>query len=228
MAAPSVDKLVESFKNPRIPPIDGKPTYAMLHTMHELLDLNAASFNTNLGCGTLGHLCLALPPTVYATLSTTRVAPPPNTGATPVIPTGATGPEAASTRYAHDAETMEFNTFKNVNPALCQKILGAVEDTFVWVKHKPHLGYSGSSTLDLITHIYETYTVISNAYCLANDKRFHKAYTSTVPIEVAWRQIDDTVVYANAVSTPSSNKQVVDNAYQLVFNTGIFAADRRE
>ena len=77
MAAPSVDKIVESFENPSIPTIDGKLMYAMLHAMHKLLNSNAASVNTNLGCGTLGHLCLTLYPTVYATLSTTRVVPPP-------------------------------------------------------------------------------------------------------------------------------------------------------
>ena len=68
MAAPSIDKLLESFENPSIPPIDGKPTYVTLHAMHEILNSNAASVNTNLGCGTIGHLCLTLSPTVYATL----------------------------------------------------------------------------------------------------------------------------------------------------------------
>ena len=71
MAATFVDKLVESFENPSIPQIDGEPTYATLHDMHELLNLNAASINTNLGCSTLGQLCLTLSPTIYATLSTT-------------------------------------------------------------------------------------------------------------------------------------------------------------
>ena len=92
MAAPSVDKLVESFENPNIPPIDGEPTYATLHEIHELLNSNTASVSTNIGCSTLGHLCLTLSPTVYATLSTTRFIPPLNTGATPVIPAGTTGP----------------------------------------------------------------------------------------------------------------------------------------
>ena len=55
------------------------------------------------------------------------------------------------------------------------------------VKHKPHRGCSGSSTLDLLTHLYETYAVISNADWLANDKRFREAYALTVPIKVAWR-----------------------------------------
>ena len=182
--------------------------------MHELLNSNTASVNTNLGCGTLGHLCLTLSPTVYTTLSTTQVIPTPNPGATPVIPEGATGSKAASIQYAHNAATLAFNNFHNVNRALHQQLIGAIEDTFMPVKHKPHKEYSGSSTLDLLTHLHETYAVILNADWLANDKRFCKAYAPTAPIEVAWWQIDDAVEYANAGSTPYSNKQVMDNAYQ--------------
>ena len=55
--------------------------------------------------------------------------------------------------------------------------------------------------------------------------RFRKAYSPTVPIEATWRHIDDAVAYSDAVSTPYSSKQVVDNVYQLVFKMGIFAAD---
>ena len=93
------------------------------------------------------------------------------------------------------------------------------------VKNKPHQGYSGSSTLDMLTHLYETYAVISNSDWLANDKQFREAYAPTVPIKFVWRHIDDAVVYSDAGSTPYFNKQVVENAYQLVLNTGIFAAD---
>ena len=95
MADNSVDNLVKSFETPTIPPIIRKPTYYTIHSLHKLFNLNAASFRTNLGCGTLRHLCPTLFPTVYATLSVTLVLTPPNPGATPVIPEGATGPEAA-------------------------------------------------------------------------------------------------------------------------------------
>ena len=64
MSAPSVDKLVESFENPNITPIDGEPMYTTLHKMNELLNSNAASVFTIFGCGTLSHLCLTLSPTV--------------------------------------------------------------------------------------------------------------------------------------------------------------------
>ena len=61
---------------------------------------------------------------------------------------------------------------------------------FLRVPHKQNRRYSGSSTLDLLNHLYETYAVISNADWLANDKRFCEPYFPTVPIEVAWRKID--------------------------------------
>ena len=78
MAATSVDILVESFKKTTISLIDGKPTYATIHAMHEILNSNAASINTKLGCGMLGHLCLTFSPSVYTNLSATWVVPHPN------------------------------------------------------------------------------------------------------------------------------------------------------
>ena len=47
--------------------------------------------------------------------------------------------------------------------------MGVVEENFVRVNHRTHQGYSGSSTLDMFTHLYETYTVIINVGWLAND-----------------------------------------------------------
>ena len=64
MAATSVDKLIESFENPAIPLIDGKPMYATIHAMHKLVNSNAKSVNTNPGCDMLEHLFLTLPPTL--------------------------------------------------------------------------------------------------------------------------------------------------------------------
>ena len=64
--------------------------------------------------------------------------PPPNSVATPVIPAGATGPEASSIRYANNAATLAFNMFQNVDRALRQQLMGAAEYNFVRVKHRPH------------------------------------------------------------------------------------------
>ena len=108
--------------------------------MHEILNSNAESVSRNLGCGTLVHLCLTLSPTVYATLLNTRLIPLLNPVATPVIPAGATGSEAASIQYAHEAATLALNSFANVDSALRQQLIGAVEDTFLQVLHSRTAG----------------------------------------------------------------------------------------
>ena len=154
MAAPTVNKLVESFDNPHIPLIKGEPTYATLHGMHDLLNSNAASVATKLGCGTLGHLCLTLPPTVYATPLTTRVAPPLNPGAMPVILSVTTIPEAASIWYANDAARLDFNTFANVDRALRQwrrrrHVPSSAPQAALWVQRIQHAGYAYSRLRDI-------------------------------------------------------------------------------
>ena len=123
---------------------------------------------------------------------------------------------------------LAFKKFRNVDLALWQQLLGAVEDNFVQVKHRPHQGYSGYSTLDMLTQIYDNYAVISNADWPAKDKRSREAYAPTNPIKVVWIQINAAVAYTNSGSTPSSPNQVVENTYHLVFNTDIFSADCRE
>ena len=80
----------------------------------------------------------------------------------------------------------------------------------------------------MLTNLYATYAMITNAECVPNGKRFCKAYAPTNPIEVIWRQINDTVKYTNTGSMPYSIKQVIDNAYQLVFHTGVLAAACQE
>ena len=67
--------------------------------------------------------------------------------------------------------------------------------------------------------------MITNVDWLANDKHLLEAYSPINPIEVVWQKINDAVAYDDAGSTPYSTKQVIENVYHLVFNTGIFAAD---
>ena len=57
------------------------------------------------------------------------------------------------------------------------------------MKHRLNRWYSGSSTLNLLSHLYETYALISNVDWLANDKCFREVYAPTDPIEVVWQEI---------------------------------------
>ena len=66
---------------------------------------------------------------------------------------------------------------------------------------------------------------ITKADWIANDKHFRKAYAPTNTIKVVWWHIENAVTYTDAISTPYSSKQIIDNAYQLVFNTDMFASN---
>ena len=53
-------------------------------------------------------------------------------------------------------------------------------------------------------------------------------YDVNLPIETLFRQIENAINYAAAGNTPYSPAQVLAIAYQIVFQTGIFADDCRE
>ena len=66
---PSTEKIVDSFPNPTIQPIIGKPTYESIRRVHLKLNANAASIQSHLGNGRLGLLALTVTPVVFNTLS---------------------------------------------------------------------------------------------------------------------------------------------------------------
>ena len=111
---------------------------------------------------------------------------------------------------------------QNMDRALRQQLLGTIKENFVCVLHRTHLGYSRSNTLDLLSQLYATYALITNSNWISNDKHLCEAYAPTNPIKVVWCQTNNAPAYANARSTPYSTKQVVNNAYPIIFNTGIF------
>ena len=71
----TIDKIVEGFPFPTIDPIIGEPNYEKIAEVHLKLNSNAASVQSNLGCGTLGLLYLTLKPAVYATVAANNTLP---------------------------------------------------------------------------------------------------------------------------------------------------------
>ena len=64
----AIDKIVDGFTFPTIPPIVGTRTYNTIAEVNLKLNSNSASVQSNLGCGTLGLLKLTVSFSVYNTL----------------------------------------------------------------------------------------------------------------------------------------------------------------
>ena len=113
-----IKKIVDGFLFPTIDPIIGTPDYESIADIHFKLNSNAASVQSNLGCGTLGLLFLTVLPAVYATLSTAAFVLLVNPGPKPSIPTGSTGAVIPDLWYHHTEATKIFTKYKNTDNAL--------------------------------------------------------------------------------------------------------------
>ena len=127
----SIKKIVDGFPFPMIDPIIGTPDYKRITDIHLKLNSNAASVQSNLGCGTLGLLFLTVSPVVYATLSTTMFVLPVNPGPEPIIPTGSTGAVIADLRYHHTEATKIFTEYENTDKALRRLLLASTDELYV-------------------------------------------------------------------------------------------------
>jgi hypothetical protein len=61
-----------------------------------------------------------------------------------------------------------------------------------------------------------------------SNTRFRAKWDPNQPFEMLVEQIEDAIDFATAGQTPYTDKQVVDNAYTLVFSTGLFPEACRE
>ena len=104
-----IDKIVDGFPFPTIPPIFGTTTYNTIAEVNLKLNSNSASVQSNLGCGTFGLLQLTVSPAVYNTLSSTAFIVPVKPGSAPIIPANSTGAQISELCYAFDTASALFN-----------------------------------------------------------------------------------------------------------------------
>jgi hypothetical protein len=182
-----------------------------------------------LGSGALGHLALTVPPQVYATLSNTPWVDPINPGPTPpVLPANATAAQINANRYRHLENIKLLRTYNNVQSALKQQLLAAVDDIYVRTLCNTHTAYAMLTTLQILTHLYTTYGKLTPMAMQENDRQFPTAYNPAKPFEMLVQQIKDAQDSAAAGNQAYTAQQIVSNAYSLIHNTGMFIDACRE
>ena len=224
----TVDKIIEGFPFPSLPKINGEPAYDTIADVHAKLNANAASVQSNLGDGTLGHLWLTLKPEVYATLSQERFIPPENPGHQPVIPPGSTGHQIASIRFDFEANTKLFQKFNNVELALKSQLTNAVDEVFIQSLRNKYTGYANSTTKDILNYLYDNYAKITDSALQENDEKMRAQYDPSLPIETFFANIEECQEFAAAGNTPYTPQQILSAAYQGIFRSGVFPEGCKE
>jgi hypothetical protein len=188
---------------------------------------NCISIHCNLGNGQLGHLGITVNAAVYGTLSVLPFVPPINPGATPTFPANAQGPQIENVRHIFQEEQAIFNTYQNVQKAISALMIGAVDPIYFQALSLPLVGLATRTPLEKFAHLYEAYANITPADVQTNDAHMKADYDVNLPIESFFRQIEMAIDYASAGNTPYTPAQVLTIAYQIIFQTGIFADDCR-
>ena len=114
----AIEKVVDGFPFPTIPPIVRNPTYNTIDEVNLKLNSNSTSVQSKLGCGTLGLLQLTVSPAVYNTLSAIPFIVPVNLGYVPIIPANSTGAQTTKLCYAFDTASALFNDYDRTDKAL--------------------------------------------------------------------------------------------------------------
>ena len=113
----SIEKIVDRFLFPTNDLIIGTLDHESVADIHLKLNPNAASVQSNLGCGTLNLLFLTVSPAVYATLW-----------------------------YCHIEATKIFTKYENMDKALRQLLLASTDKLYVRSIGNKYIGYGKTNT----------------------------------------------------------------------------------
>jgi hypothetical protein len=104
---------------------------------------------------------------------------------------------------------------------LKQLLIGIIDGIYIRTLQHHHTGYANITTHQQIKHLLHTDGNITPPDLADNNVHFKTPYDPVEPIETLFLQVEDTMDYANASSNAYTTNQVVSNAYNLIFNTGM-------
>jgi hypothetical protein len=186
----STDSILSKFTYQNLPRIVGIPTYATIQLLSNDLKANAACISSELGCGALGHLTLTVSPNIYTTLSNTPWAAPVNPGPVPpALLANTTAAQIANNRDHYTDRLRVYRLCDNVQNALKQQLLAAVDDISVRILRNTHTGYAGVTVIQILEHLYRTYGLLTPMAMTENDKAFRTPTTQLSPSKCSFNKL---------------------------------------
>jgi hypothetical protein len=122
----------------------------------------------------------------------------------------------------HREATQVYRTYHNIDQAIKRLIIESFDDTYLNALSDEIVGYANCTSLQLLTHILTCYAMIAPTELTQNYERLNTPYDPNLPIESLFQQIQDARAFAVAGGQPYGSAMIVNVAYTLVFNTGLF------
>jgi hypothetical protein len=220
MTASTPDELISGFPHSSLPKVTGEPTFEDLNVIRRLLNTNAMSVASYEGGGRHGHLGIIMTNEEYFDVAVDVFPVPNNPGPSSAVVAGMTAAVIAETTRLHKEATHVFRTYHNVDQAI--KKFESFDDTYLNALSAEIVGYANCTSLQLLTHPLTYYAMIAPTELTHNYERLNAPYDPNQPIETLFQQIQDARAFAVAGGQPYGALMIVNVAYTLVFNTGLF------
>ena len=214
-AVPSVEDVTNAFPT-AVTKITGEPNYESLKNLKDELKANAASIPTTLGGGTHGYLGLILSPAAYATIAATQFIEPIYPGQHPNVPAGTSAANTSTIVRRHTEDLRQWREFKNVNTALKNQLLSALDDIYICALKDCHVGYMNQSIRAILQHLFDNYGNITPLELEDNDTKMRATWDPNSPFDCLVKQIEDGQDYADDGGQPYTAEQLLRIAYTLV------------
>jgi hypothetical protein len=222
MTASTPEELIVGFPHSSLPKVTGEPTFEDLKVIRWLLNTNAMSIASYKGGGHHGHLCIIMTNEEYFAIAVDVFPVPNNHGPSAAVVAGMTAAVIAETTRLHGEATQVYCTYHNVDQAIKKLIIKSFDDAYLNALSDKIVGYANCTSLQLFTHLLTYYAMIAPPELMQNYERLNTPYDPNQPIETLFQKIQDVRAFAVAGSQPYGAVMIVNVAYTLVFNTGLF------
>jgi hypothetical protein len=128
---------------------------------------------------------------------------------------------AESTRL-HRETTQVYRTYHNVDQTIKKLIIASFDDAYLNALSDEIVGYANCTPLQTLTHLLTLNAMIAPTELTQNYERLNTPYDPNQPIETFFQQIQDARAFAVTGGQPYGAAMIVNVAYTLVFNTGLF------
>jgi hypothetical protein len=147
---------------------------------------------------------------------------PKNPGKLAAVVTGMMAAVIVETKRLHREATQVYRTYHNIDRAIKKLIIESFDDAYLNALLDEIVGYANCTSLQLLTHLLTYYAMIAPTELTQNYERLNTPYDPNQPIETLFQQIQDARAFALAGGQPYGAAVIVNVAYTLVFNTGLF------
>jgi hypothetical protein len=220
-SVPTPDDFIASFPKRRTK-IDDEPDYDDIKELRTVIKTCAASIRSSKGGGARGYLGYVLAPNVYATIDPTAWIDPVNPGVHPVFPANATAAQINVITRAHDEDMREWNEFNNLKQALMKLVTDSIDPIFVSAIKDQHVEFNDVSMQDMLEFLFTQYGDITSKELAKNGKKMLEPWNPSTPLATLITQIEDCVEYASSGAQPYTATQILNTAFNIIFDTGLF------